>query len=121
MKPTNIAERSAAETVERRAGAEGNAGQQSTCRTQDRESVSQALERVRQTARRNKKERFTTLLHHIGAPMLRTAFFALKRDAAPGVDGLTWQTYEADLDRRIEDLHERMHGGAYRAQPSRRR
>jgi RNA-directed DNA polymerase len=121
MKPTNIAERSAAETVERRAGAEGNAGQQSTCRAQDRESVSQALERVRQTARRNKKERFTTLLHHIGAPTLRTAFFALKRDAAPGVDGLTWQTYEADLDRRIENLHERVHGGAYRAQPSRRR
>jgi RNA-directed DNA polymerase len=121
MKPTNIAERSAAETVERRAGAEGNTGQQSTRRAQDRESVSQALERVRQTARQNKKERFTTLLHHIGAPMLRTAFFALKRDAAPGVDGLTWQTYEADLDRRIEDLHERVHGGAYRAQPSRRR
>jgi RNA-directed DNA polymerase len=121
MKPTNIAERSAAETVERRAGAEGNAGQQSTRRAQDRESVSQALERVRQTARRNKKERFTTLFHHIGAEMLRTAFFALKRDAAPGVDGLTWQTYEADLDRRIEDLRERVHGGAYRAQPSRRR
>ena len=53
--------------------------------------------------------------------MLRTAFFALKRDAAPGVDGLTWQDYEADLDRRIEDLHERVHRGAYRAQPSRRR
>ena len=53
--------------------------------------------------------------------MLRTAFFALKRDAAPGVDGLTWRTYEADLDRRVEDLHERVHGGAYRAQPSRRR
>ena len=121
MIPTNIAEQSAAETVERRAGAEGNAGQRRTRRAQDRESVSQALERVRQTARRNKKERFTTLLHHIGAPMLRTAFFALKRDAAPGVDGLTWQTYEADLDRRIEDLDERVHGGAYRAQPSRRR
>jgi len=121
MKPTNIAERSAAETVERRAGAEGNAGQQSTGRAQDRENVSQALERVPQIARRNKKERFITLLHHIGAPMLRTAFFALKRDAAAGVDGLTWQTYEADLDRRIENLHERVHGGAYRAQPSRRR
>jgi len=53
--------------------------------------------------------------------MLRTAFFALKRDAAPGVDGLTWRAYEADLDRRIEDLHERVRRGAYRAQPSRRR
>jgi RNA-directed DNA polymerase len=53
--------------------------------------------------------------------MLRTAFFALKREAAPGVDGLTWQDYEADLDRRIEDLHARVQRGAYRAQPSRRR
>ena len=53
--------------------------------------------------------------------MLRTAFYALRRDAAPGVDGLTWQDYEADLDRRIEDLHDRVHRGAYRAQPSRRR
>jgi retron-type reverse transcriptase len=53
--------------------------------------------------------------------MLRTAFFALKRDAAPGVDGLTWRAYEADLDRRIEDLHERVRRGAYRAQPARRR
>src|SRR5205085_3026163 len=53
--------------------------------------------------------------------MLRTAFFALKRDAAPGIDGLTWRAYEADLDRRIEDLHDRVHRGAYRARPSRRR
>jgi retron-type reverse transcriptase len=53
--------------------------------------------------------------------MLRTAFFALKRDAAPGVDGLTWQDYEADLDRRIDELHARVHRGAYRALPSRRR
>src|SRR5690242_8414858 len=53
--------------------------------------------------------------------MLRTAFFALKRDAAPGVDGLRWQNYETDLDRRIEDLHARVHRGVYRAQPSRRR
>ena len=53
--------------------------------------------------------------------MLRTAFFELKRQAAPGTDGLTWQDYEVDLDRRIEDLHARVHRGAYRAQPSRRR
>jgi retron-type reverse transcriptase len=90
-------------------------------RAQDRESVSQALERVRQAARQRKKERFTALLHHLSLEMLRTAFFALKRGAAPGVDGLTWQDYEADLDRRIEDLHARVHRGAYRAQPSRRR
>ena len=121
MKPTNNAGRPAAEPVERRAGAEGSAGQQRTRRAQDRGSVSQVLERVRQAARQRKKERFTALFHHLSIPMLRTAFFALKRDAAPGIDGLTWRTYEADLDRRIEALHERVHRGAYRAQPSRRR
>jgi len=99
-KPTNKAERSAAEPVEPRTGTKGNAGQQSTRRAQDRASVSQALERVRQAARQGKKERFTALLHHVDPAMLRTAFYAMKRDAAPGVDGITWETYEKDLDRR---------------------
>jgi retron-type reverse transcriptase len=63
---------------------------------------------------------FTALLHHISIDCLRMAFFALKRDAASGVDGLTWPTYEADLDRNLTDLHERVHRGAYRALPSRR-
>ncbi|MGB8527024.1 MAG: reverse transcriptase domain-containing protein [Rhodoplanes sp.] len=121
MKPANKAERSAAEPVERRAGTEGKASQHSTRRAQDRESVSQALVRIRQTARERKKERFTALFHHLSMAMLRTAFFALKRDAAPGIDGLTWRAYEADLDRRIEDLHGRLHRGAYRALASRRR
>ena len=120
-KPTNKAGQPGAELVERRAGTKGNAEQQSTRRAQDRESVSQALSRVRQAARQRRKEKFTALFHHLSIPMLRTAFFALKREAAPGVDGLTWQDYEADLDRRIEDLHSRVHRGAYRAQPSRRR
>ena len=120
-KPANNAGQPAAERVERRAGTEGNAGQQSTRRAQDRESVSQALERVRQAAKQRRKERFTALFHHLNSAMLRTAFFALKRDAAAGVDGVTWQDYEADLDRRIEDLSDRVHRGAYRAQPSRRR
>ena len=120
-KPTNKAGKPAAEPVERRAGTEGNARQQSTRRAQDRASVSQALERVRQAARHRKKERFTTLFHHLSPQMLRTAFLALKRDAAPGVDGLTWQDYEAGLDHRIVELHERVHRGAYRAQPSWRR
>ena len=83
--------------------------------------MSQALDRIRKAAKERKKERFTALLHHINVPMLRTAFYALRRDAAPGADGLTWQDYESDLDRRIEDLHDRVHRGAYRAQPSRRR
>src|ERR1700726_841155 len=119
-KPTNKAERSAAEPVEPRTETKGNAGQQSTHRAQDRVNVSQALERVRQVARRRKKERFTSLLHHVGPAMLRTAFYAMKRDAAPGVDGMTWQTYEQDLDRRIEELHARGQAGTYRALPSRR-
>src|SRR6202163_1265813 len=119
-KPTNKAERSAAEPVEPRTGTKGNAGQQSTRRAQDRASVSQALERVRQAARQGKKERFTSLLHHVDPAMLRTAFYAMKRDAAPGADGMTWETYEHDLDRRIETLHARVQAGTYRALPSRR-
>ena len=118
-KPTNKAVPTAAEPVEPRAGAKGNASQQSTHRTQRRERVSQALERVRQAARQRKKK-FTALLHHISIDCLQMAFFALKRDAASGVDGLTWPTYEADLDRNLTDLHERVHRGAYRALPSRR-
>ena len=119
-KPTNKAGQPAAGSVEPSAEAEGNASQQSTRRAQDRESVSQALERIRQVARQRKKERFTSLFHHLSVELLRLAFFVLKRDAAPGVDGLTWQDYEADLDRKIEDLHARVHRGAYRALPSRR-
>ncbi len=120
-KPANKAGQPAAEPVERRAGAEGNADQQSTCRAQDRVSVSQALGRVRRAARQREKERFTTLLHHLSLDLLRVAFFALKREAAPGVDGLTWRAYEAELEPRLADLHARVHRGAYRALPSRRR
>ena len=94
-KPTNKAERSAAEPVEPRAEAEGNASQQSTGRAQSRETVSQALERIRQAARQRKKEKFTALLHHISIDLLDEAFFELKEDAAPGVDGLSWADYEA--------------------------
>ena len=120
VKPTNKAEQSVAEPVEPRTETKGNADQQSTRRAQDRASVSQALERVRQAARQRKKERFTSLLHHVDPAMLRTAFYAMKRDAAPGVDGMTWETYEQDLDRRIETLHARVQAGTYRALPSRR-
>src|ERR1700730_1048623 len=116
-KPTNKAERSAAEPVEPRTETKGNVGQQSTRRAQDRDSVSQALERVRQAARQRKKEKFTLLLHHVDTAMLRTAFYVMKRDAAPGVDGMT---YERDLDLSIEELHTRVRSGAYRALPSRR-
>lgn len=122
VKPTNKAGFiSAAEPVERRAGAEGNANQQSTHRTQSRARVSQALERVRQAARDRKKERFTALLHHVNLDLLWLSFYALKRDAAPGVDGVTWEDYEADLQSNLVDLHDRVHRGAYRALPSRRK
>ena len=120
VKPMNKAEQSVAELVEPRTGTKGNAGQQSTRRAQDRGSVSQALDRVWQAARQRKKERFTSLLHHVDPAMLRTAFYAMKRDAPPGVDGMTWETYERDLDRQIEALHARVKSGAYRALPSRR-
>ena len=120
VKRANKAEHSAAEPVEPRTGTKGNANQHRTRRAQDRESVSQALERVRFAARRGKKEKFTSLLHHINPEMLRAAFYAMKRDAAPGVDGVTWDAYEQGLDHRIETLHAKVQSGAYRAQPSRR-
>jgi RNA-directed DNA polymerase len=130
VKPTNKALNSAAEQstaelfvaepVEPRAETKRNAGQQSTCGTQGQISVSQALERIRQVAKERKKEKFTSLLHHISIDLLDEAFFELKEEAAPGVDGLTWTEYEQNLDCNIEDLHARVHRGAYRALPSRR-
>src|ERR1700688_3805614 len=122
VKPANKAERpaaersaaepDAAEPVEPRAGTEGNADRQSTRRTQSRESVSQALERIRKVARERKKERFTALLHHISIDLLDEEFYALKSNAAPGVDRLTWKDYEADLEHNLEDLHARVQRGA---------
>jgi group II intron reverse transcriptase/maturase len=82
--------------------------------------VSQALERIREVARERKKERFTALFHHISIELLEQSFFELKEDAAPGVDRLTWEDYEANLERKLEELHDRVHRGAYRALPSRR-
>ena len=110
----------AAESMEPRAKTEGNAGQQSTCGTQGQISVSQALERIRRVAKERKKEKFTSLLHHISPDLLDEAFFELKEEAAAGVDGLTWTKYEQNLERNLEDLHARVHRGAYRALPSRR-
>jgi RNA-directed DNA polymerase len=119
-KPTNKAERSAAEPVEPRAEAKGNASQQSTDRAQSRGTVSQALVRIRQVARQRKKEKFIALFHHISIDLLDAVFYELKENAAAGVDGLTWREYELNLERNLEDLHARINRGAYRAQPSRR-
>jgi RNA-directed DNA polymerase len=119
-KPTNKAEQSAAEPVEGSGGTKRNAGLQSTDRTQCREAVSQAQARIRGAVTRNRKEKLTALLHHVNVEVLRWAFFKLKKRAAPGVDGLTWEMYAADLDRNLTDLHARIHSGAYRALPCRR-
>src|SRR5215469_5211171 len=97
-----------------------NANQAHTSSTQSETSVSQRLEGVRKAARENKETKFTALLHHMRVDLLRESFYALKRKAAPGVDGVTWQDYEAGLEDRLVDLHGRVHRGAYRAQPSRR-
>ncbi len=119
-KLANEAELFAAEPVEPRAEAKGNAGQTDTGRMQSRGTVAQGLERIRQAARERRKERFTSLLHHISVDMLREVFGELKQNAAPGVDGLTCRDYEADLESNLENLHSRVHRGAYRALPSRR-
>jgi RNA-directed DNA polymerase len=91
-----------------------------TCPTQSGGRVSQGLHGVRERARKNKQERFTALLHHVTPGLLRESFYALKRKAAPGVDGVTWQEYATGLEDRLEDLHGRVHRGAYQAQPSKR-
>jgi retron-type reverse transcriptase len=75
---------------------------------------------VREVARKDRKAKFTALLHHITIPLLFEGFFALKRGAAPGIDGVTWEQYEADLEDRLADLHRRVHARTYRALPSRR-
>lgn len=109
-----------AEPVEERGSIKGNADQEATRRTQCRVSGSTGLERVREVAERDKQVRFTALLHHIDVGLLKWSFCKLKREAGPGVDGVTWKQYEEGLDDRLADLHERLHRGAYRAQPSKR-
>src|ERR1700720_3398078 len=125
VKPTNKAEHSAAEQstaelfaaepVEPRAETKRNAGQQSTCGTQGQISVSQALERIRRVAKERKKEKFTSLLHHISIDLLDEAFFELKEEAAPGVDGMTLEEREHAGPRYCDRGSARIHRGAYRA------
>jgi RNA-directed DNA polymerase len=119
-KPANKAGQPATERVERRAGAEGNAHEPRAVPAQHRAAVSPGLVRIRQAASERKGERFTTLLHHIDTGLLEQAYHWLKRDAAPGVDGMTWAAYGDGLTDRLADLHRRVHRGSYRAQPSRR-
>ena len=120
MNQTNKEERSSAEPGEKRARAKENIVQPNTHPTQSGERVSQGLSGVREAARKRRQERFTALLHHVSVDLLRDSYYALKRQAAPGVDGVTWQEYETGLEERLADLFNRLHRGAYRAQPSRR-
>jgi len=109
-----------AEAGEGRARTKENIAQSSTSPTQSGERVSQGLRGVREAAVERRQERFTALLHHMTVDLLRDSFYALKRAAAPGVDGVTWKEYETGLQDRLADLHSRVHRGAYQAQPSRR-
>ena len=121
MKFPNKTEQSAAEGMEGKGLAKGNLRQQNTPRTPSREGVHNALERVRRAARKDRNLKFTALLHHIyNIETLRGAYFALKREAAPGVDGETWRHYGERLESNLQDLSERLKRGAYRAKPVRR-
>ncbi len=119
-KRPNKEEQSLTEGVEGSCSTKGNTEEAHTHRTQGRERVSQGLGGVRETARRDKKQKFTALLHHVTVDLLRDSYYALKRQAAPGVDGVTWRQYEEGVEGRLVDLHDRVHRGSYRAQPSRR-
>src|SRR5215510_10335805 len=121
MNHSNKDKRPLAESEEGRPSVKENAGQPHTYPTQSGKGVSQGLAGVRQAARENKEMKFTALLHHLTVDRLRESFYSLKRKAAPGVDGVTWQEYETGLEDRLVDLHSRVHRGAYRAQPSRRK
>jgi group II intron reverse transcriptase/maturase len=109
-----------AEAGEGRAQTRENIVQSHMRPTQSGKRMSQGLDGVRKAAKERKQERFTALLHHMSVRLLRDSFYALQRKASPGVDGVTWQEYEAGLEDRLVDLHSRVHRGAYRAKPSRR-
>jgi RNA-directed DNA polymerase len=120
-KSPNNAGEPAAEGMEGRGLAKGNPSQQTAPRAQDRVGALSALERVRQVAERDKQVRFTTLLHHVyHIDHLRRAYYALKREAAPGIDGETWQHYGEALEENLRDLSGRLARGAYRARPVKR-
>ena len=109
-----------AESVERRAPTKGNPGQATVTGTQRPEPAWSGLTRVREAARKDPKRRFTNLMHHITEELLREAYGSLRRDAAAGVDGVTWAEYGEGLAGRIEELHGRVQSGRYRAKPSKR-
>ena len=120
MKCSNKGGQLSAESMEGRQLAKENIVQATAPRTQSRTSELSDLNGVRKVAHQGKRTEFTALLHHVTVGLLRDSFYALKRDAAPGVDGVTWKEYETELEPRLAELHSRVHAGTYRAQPSKR-
>ena len=121
VKRANNTGRSVAEPVEERRLAKGNVDQQNASWTLSRDvGASSALDRVRQAARMDRNARFTALLHHVTVDRLRRAYWAINPRASTGIDGVTWGAYGQDLEANLQDLHARVHRGAYRAKPSRR-
>jgi RNA-directed DNA polymerase len=119
-KPSNNAQGGAAEAVEGSGSAKGNTASETRSGPSAGHSAPSGLDRVRRVAATDKEARFTALLHHVDVDRLRAAFGALKPKAAPGVDGVTWEDYEQDLEANLRDLHARVHRAGYRARPSRR-
>ncbi len=109
-----------AETMEGRRSMKGNTLEPAASWTQSQKDGLSGLQRVREVARQDKKAKFTALLHHVTVELLQASFLQLKRQAAPGVDEVTWQQYEIGFQERTRELHQRVHGGAYRALPSKR-
>ena len=106
--------------MEGRRPTKGNTLQAATIRTQSRQHVSPGLQRVRKIAKEDKKVQFTALLHHVSPSALRDSYLSLKRQSAPGVDGLTWEQSQENLEEKLNALHQRVHKGTYRALPSKR-
>ena len=119
-KRANNAAEAAAEFVEGRASAKRNIDTLTAARTQSRSTASRSLDGVRKVARMHRDEKFTSLLHYLDVERLRESFYALKRHSAPGCDGLRWKEYQDGLEKRLVDLHDRIHRGSYRAMPARR-
>jgi RNA-directed DNA polymerase len=119
-KQSNNVGRPRAEAVEGRPLTKENTQEPNPYRTPSRENGPSGLARVREAAKKDGKLKFTALLHHVSIDLLRESYYSLKKQAAPGVDGMRWQEYGQDLESRISDLHGRIHRGAYHAQPPRR-
>src|SRR5271157_4337642 len=119
-KGPNSVGRPAGEGLEGRRPTKENTGPTAAARTQSRIPAPAGRDGVREAAQKDKKVRFTALLHHVTVDLLWDSYYQLKKQAAPGVDGVTWQEYGAGLGERLTDLHARVHRGAYRAQPSKR-